>query len=168
MTTDELLRYADERLSGMGNPPLPPKEMLSAIIAIGKELANAKKTITTLNDQIAEYRAKVEIARNRIDDAEFNTKKALDEMREQKWIAHELGKFISDVANGLYEDREIPAAQRVYDLNKSSLKKRRLNAYNYDSLEEAKAAYMDYCKQEKITYYETNLLGWLFSYAARP
>lgn len=95
------------------------------------------------------------------DDAELQTKQAEDSAKEQAWIAHELGKFVSDTANGLYSGNERAAANRVYDLNKSSLRKKRLNAYNYETLEEAKSAYE---KSESDDTFEV----WLFTNAVKP
>lgn len=168
MTTKELVERATERLNKTGNPPLPPEETLSAIIQLGKDRDDAITKMHNLEEQLQEYKAKTEIAYNRMDDAEHECKKARDSAKEQGWLAQELGKFVRDISNGLYEGQEMAAAKRVYDLNSGSIKKKRLNAYNFDSLDEAKEAYHEHCLNQSMRYNEIEMLGWLFEYAVRP
>ena len=165
MTSKELLNRVEQRLNNTGNPSLPPEETLQAIMNLGKEKNSIQQEKEKQSEEIAELKAKLESAISRMDDAEFHAKQAHDRAKEQEWIAHELGNFIKDVANSIYVGQEVAAANRVYDLNKGSLKKKRLNAYNFDSLQEAKDAYEKHCKVEGIPFDEINMLSWLFSYA---
>ena len=168
MTNNELVQRATERLNKTGNPTLPPEETLTAIIQLGKDFKEANDKIRKLEEKVQEYAAKTEVAYNRMDDAEHEQKKAKDEAKNQAWVAQELGNFVRDVANGVYVGQEMAAARRVYDLNEGSIKKKRLNAYNFDSIQEAKETYAEYCKGAGIPFDEINMLPWLFDYAARP
>lgn len=167
MTSRELLIRVEQRLNNTGNPPLPPEETLQAIINLGREKDVVSSEKKALSEEVAELKARVESDMSRMADAELRALQATDKAKEQEWIAHELGKFIRDVANGIYVGQEVPAANRVYDLNKGSLKKQRLNAYNYDSLDEAKEAYKRHCMEEGLAFDEINMLQWLFDYAQR-
>lgn len=168
MTTTELIDRVDKRLNKTGNPSLPPEETLRAILELGKERDAAINEKLSIQDEIDQQMTKMDALVSQIEDAEVKARQAKDEAKEQMWIAHELGNFIRDIANSLYVGREVSAANRVYDLNKGSLKKKRLNAYNFDSLQEAKAAYAEYCGEKGLPIDEKNMLSWLFDYAARP
>ena len=168
MTTSELIERVTMRLNGTGNPSLPPEETLRAILELGKERDSVLNEKLSIQDELEQQTAKNDVLVSQKEDAEFRAQQAEDEAKEQKWIAHELGNFIRDIANSIYVGHEVPAANRVYDLNKGSLKKKRLNAYNFDSLQEAKYAYANVCKEKGIPFDEINMLPWLFDYAARP
>lgn len=168
MTTTELIKRVEQRLNKTGNPSLPPEETLRAILELGKERDAALNEKHSIQDEIDQQTAKIDALVSQKEEAEFQARQAKDEAKEQMWIAHELGNFIRDVANSIYVGKEVSAANRVYDLNKGSLKKKRLNAYNYDSIQEAKDAYTEYCKGAGIPFDEINMLSWLFDYAARP
>lgn len=92
-------------------------------------------------------------------DAESRLKEAEEKAKSQEWLAQQLGTFVRDMSCGLYEGKEKAAAQRVYDLNKSSIRKRYLNAYKFDSLEEAKQGYIDATQKEADA---EEVLKWLF------
>ena len=115
-----------------------------------------------MDNEIDRQTAKIDALISQKEEAEFQLRQAKDEAKEQMWIARELGNFVRDIANSIYEGREVSAANRVYDLNRGSLKKKRLNAYNFDSLQEAKDAYAEHCKSEHISFNEKAMLEWLF------
>lgn len=158
MTTSELLERVDQRLSGKGNPSLPPEATLKAILTLGKQKDAANKEVEELRNKVAELSGRLDTTTMQKEDAEFQAKQARDAAKEQEWIAHELGNFIRDVANSLYVGKEVAAAQRVYDLNKGSLRKVRRNAYNYETVEEAQMDFVG--DQDKF-------LEWLYQPVAR-
>ena len=137
-------------------------------IQLGKERDEAKTKAVNLAEKVGELQAKATCAEAQRDEKEMESKRAMDSAKEQAWIAQELGKFVRDVSNGIYAGQEMAAAKRVYDLNSGSIKKKRLNAYNYDSLAEAREAYREHCKEEWLAFDENNMLPWLFDFANRP
>lgn len=167
MTTDELINRAEQRLNKTGNPSLPPEATLKAILDLGKERDAAQKEAALLYSKVAGLETNLASALTAKDDAEKLKLQADDETKEHEWIAHELGNFVRDIANGIYAGGEIAAANRVYDLNKGSLRKKRLNAYNYDSLQAAREAYRKHCLAEGLAFDEINMLEWLFRSVAR-
>ncbi|MBO6031877.1 MAG: hypothetical protein J6Q22_10590 [Prevotella sp.] len=129
-------------------------ELMKQLEANSEEIASKNRVIETLEARLAEANA-------RITELEFAKVKADDAAKEQAWIANELGKFVSDVANGFYEGQEIAAARRIYDLNGGSLKKKRINAADYETEEDARSAFE---KQFRHTNYSMKeYLDWLFS-----
>lgn len=168
MTTNELINRATERLNETGYPLLTQEETLSAIIQLGKERDEAKTKAVNLAEKVGELQARATWAEVQRDEMELESKRAMDSAKEQAWIAQELGKFVRDLSIGFYVGQEMAAAKRVYDLNGGSIKKKRLNAYNFDSLDEAKDAYQEYCKKEGLAFNEINILPWLFDFAERP
>ena len=167
MTTSELIKRATERLNKTGNPPLPSEETLRAIIELGNERDAVLIEKLSIREELARKTAYVESLVSQKEEAKLRARRAEDEAKEQTWIAHELGNFVRDLANGVYEGGEMAAAKRVYDLNGGSIKKKRLNAYNFDSYEEAKDAYREHCKEDGIAFDEINMLPWLFDFAER-
>ena len=129
-------------------------ELMKQLEANSEELASKNKVIEMLESRLAEANAK-------ITEVEFARTKAEDSAKEQAWIANELGKFVSDVANGFYEGQEIAAARRIYELNGGSLKKKRINAADYETEEEARAAFEKQFWSQ--TYNIQEYLDWLFS-----
>ena len=129
-------------------------ELLKQLETNSEELASKNKVIETLEARLAEANAK-------ITEVEFARIKAEDSAKEQAWIANELGKFVSDVANGFYEGQEIAAARRIYELNGGSLKKKRINAADYETEEDARAAFEKQFWSQ--TYNIQEYLDWLFS-----
>jgi hypothetical protein len=63
------------------------------------------------------------------------------QLKEQTWIANQLGQFVKELGAGIYEGQEKAAATRLYDLNCNSLKRPLVNAYLYDTIEEAREAF---------------------------
>jgi hypothetical protein len=63
------------------------------------------------------------------------------QLKEQTWIANQLGQFVKQLGAGLYEGLEKAAAKRLYDLNCTSLTKPLVNAFLYDTIEEAREAF---------------------------
>ena len=156
MTSEEIIdRLGNVLCAGLSRgirENLP--ELLKQLEANSEELASKNKVIETLEARLAEANAK-------ITEVEFARTKAEDSAKEQAWIANELGKFVSDVANGIYEGQEIAAARRIYELNGGSLKKKRINAADYETEEEARAAFEKQFWSE--TYNMQEYLNWLFS-----
>ena len=156
MTSEEIIdRLGNVLCAGLSQgirENLP--ELMKQFGATSEELASKNKVIETLEARLAEANAK-------ITEVEFARTKAEDSAKEQAWIANELGKFVSDVANGFYEGQEIAAARRIYELNGGSLKKKRINAADYETEEEARAAFEKQFWSE--TYNMQEYLDWLFS-----
>lgn len=125
------------------------------------QLDSSKGNIAAKDEEIASLKAQLDSANSRIASAEFEKTKAEQDAKEKSWIANELGKFVSDIANGVYEGQEISAARRVYDLNGGSLNKRRINAAEYETEEEARAAFEKQFWSR--TYNMNEYLDWLFS-----
>jgi hypothetical protein len=125
------------------------------------QLESSKENIAAKDEEIASLKAQLDSANSRIASAEFEKTKAEQDAKEKYWIANELGKFVSDIANGVYEGQEISAARRVYDLNGGSLNKRRINAAEYETEEEARAAFEKQFWSR--TYNMNDYLDWLFS-----
>ena len=126
-----------------------------------EQLETSKESISAKDEEIASLKAQLDSANSRIASAEFEKTKAEQDAKEKSWIANELGKFVSDVANGVYEGQEISAARRVYDLNGGSLNKRRINAAEYETEEEARVAFEKQFWSR--TYNMNEYIDWLFS-----
>lgn len=157
MTTDELLTKVNEKIGTMNLPD----ETLQAILDLGKELDSARESVIAKEEEIIALNTKVAATEANVSQIEFSKVKAESIAKDQSWIANELGKFVSDIANGIYEGQEIAAARRVYDLNGSSLKKKHVNAADYESEEEARAAFEK--QNMSQTYNMQDFLDWLFS-----
>ena len=132
MTTEELI---DKLTSSLA-------ESLSCTVSqtvpeLVKQLDVQNDTIKKKNEVILDLQNELQRAIERSDDEEYKVNRITIEMREQQFIARELGKFVKDVGNRLYEGQEVAAAQRVYDLNGNKLNKTWINAYNYESLNDA-------------------------------
>lgn len=162
MTTEELLTKVESRLRRTDNPSLPPEETMAAILELGKERDEAIVERIKISEKVGSLESRIEFLSSQKEEAEFNAKQAEDKAKEKEWLAHELAHFIRDVANGIYEGQERSAANRVYDLNGGSIRKKRLNVYNFDSLDEAKKAYAE---ETKEPYEAERFLEWLFRYA---
>ena len=155
MTSDEIIeRLGNVLCAGLSHgihENLP--ELLKKLGTTSEEIASKNSVIEKLEARLAEANA-------RITELEFAKVKADDAAKEQAWIANELGKFVSDVANGFYEGQEIAAARRIYDLNGGSLKKKRINAAYFESDEEARAAFEEQFRSRNYSMKE--YLDWLF------
>ena len=129
-------------------------------------LENSSEEVLRKNEEIASLKARLEGVNSRIAETDFARKQAEEEAKSQKWVANELGKFVRDVANGLYEGHEIAAARRVYDLNSGTLAKKRINACNYDSVEAAKEAFnktQPPDDSQSVQGYYSGFLKWLWT-----
>ena len=163
MTTEELLTKVESRLRGTDNPSLPPVDTMDAILRLGKERNDAIAEKMKISEKLGSLESRLEFLSAQKEEAEFNAKQSEDKAKEKEWLAHELANFIRDVANGIYEGRERSAANRVYDLNGSSIRKKRLKAYNFDSLAEARKEYAEVVADKP--YDAEEFLAWLFSFA---
>lgn len=157
MTTDDLLKKVQEKIVTM----ILPDETLQAILDLGKERDFARESVRAKEEEILALNTKVAAAEANVSQIEFAKGKAESLAKDQAWIANELGKFVSDIANGIYEGKEIAAARRVYDLNGSSMKKKHVNAADYESEEEARTAFEKQFVSQTYTMQE--YLDWLFS-----
>lgn len=125
-----------------------------------KQLDVSESTLASKNQIIETLEARLAEADDKIATLELAKAKAEESAKEKSWLANELGKFVSDVANGIYEGQEMTAARRIYDLNSGSLNKRRINACNYGSLADAEKAFAFMRGREQYT--SQDLLQWLF------
>lgn len=157
MTPDELLKKVQEKIVTM----ILPDETLQAILDLGRERDFARESVRSKEEEILALNTKVAAAEANVSQIEFAKGKAESLAKDQAWIANELGKFVSDIANGIYEGKEIAAARRVYDLNGSSMKKKHVNAADYESEEEARTAFEKQFVSQTYTMQE--YLDWLFS-----
>ena len=130
-----------------------------------KQLDVSESTLESKNQIIATLEARLAEADAKIATLELAKAKAEDSAKEKSWLANELGKFVSDVANGIYEGQEMAAARRIYDLNSGSLNKRRINACNYESLADAERAFAFMRGMEQYT--SQDLLQWLFEFSQK-
>lgn len=162
VTTEELLTKVESRLNKTDNPSLPPEETMAAILELGNEREEAIKERLSMSEKIGSLESRIQGAIEEKEEAYINAKNAYDKAKEQEWLAHELANFIKDVANGIYEGKERAAANRVYDLNGNSIKKKRLKAYTFDSLDEAKKVYAE---EVNKPYDAEEFLEWLFRFA---
>lgn len=129
-------------------------ELMKQLEANSEELASKNKVIETLEARLAEATSQISVL-------EFAKAKAENSMKEKSWLANELGKFVIDIADGIYEGKEIAAARRFYDLNGGGLKKKRTNAADYDSDEEARTAFARQMGDREFDM--SSYLKWLFS-----
>lgn len=160
MTTEELLNRVEQRLNRTGNPSLPPEETMQAILALDKERETAQNECATLNEKVGSLQTQLDGAVAEKEDAEFKARQAESKAKEAEWVAGEMGKFIRDVANHIYEGQEISAAQRVYDLNKGNLTKKRIRANDFASATAAEEAYrLAYPNDAEIV---RKFVDWLF------
>lgn len=157
MTSEELMAKVEEKIGSS----ILPDETLLAIQNLFKERNEAVEALKAKDEEILSLSTKVAAKESEISIIEFAKTKAEDSAKEHAWVANELGKFVSDIANGLYEGKEIAAARRVYDLNGGSLKKKHVNAADYESEEEARAAFEKQFWSR--TYNMQEYLDWLFS-----
>ena len=125
-----------------------------------KQLDVSESTLASKNQIIETLEARLAEADAKIATLELAKAKSEESAKEKSWLANELGKFVSDVANGIYEGQEMSAARRIYDLNSGSLNKRRINACNYESLADAEKAFAFMRGMEQYT--SQDLLQWLF------
>ena len=136
------------------------RQIAESLPELLKKLDASKEAVAAKDIEIASLKSQLQDANYRKSLAEFNQTKAENNSKEKARIANELGKFVCDVANGLYEGQEIAAARRVYDLNSGSLTKQRINACDYDSVQEAKQAYLE--KMNDAPYTDEAFQLWLF------
>lgn len=165
MTSEELLTKVENRLNRTDNPTLPPEETMRAILELGKEREDAIKEKLSMAEKVASLESRIENLNAQVEAAESKAEKAESKSKEQEWIAHELGKFVRDVANGLYAGQERAAANRVYDLNGGSITKKRLNCYTFDSLSEARRAYARTIPDSELLNLDA-FEEWLFRFAS--
>ena len=144
MTTEELLDNVKKRMSDA----IVPEEGLQAILDLGRKLDEANAELNVLKEEKAATNLQITELDMKAKTAELELQKVVEERRDKEWIAGELGKFVCDIANGIYEGKEIAAARRVYDLNGGSITKKRLNAYNYDTHDEAWSAFVTWAMTE--------------------
>lgn len=162
MTTEELMAKVDEKIGSS----ILPDETLIAIQNLFKERNEAIDALKAKDEEFLSLRTKLAAKDAEISIIEFAKTKAEVAAKESSWLANELGKFVRDIANGLYEGKEIAAARRVYDLNSGSLSKKRINASNYDSGFDAELAFRKehgYTSNEEYTYAE--FMAWCWTQA---
>lgn len=164
MDSDELVRRCKERLERTSNPSLPPEETLKAVIALGDEKWELYKEKYELEQQVAKLKEEINDANVKLVQAKADRDAAVAYGSDQAWIAAELGEFVMGIANLCYVGEESAAAKRVYDLNKGQIAKRMLNGYGYDSLKDAKEAYLKVCADKGLEYEPTAMLEWLFEH----
>lgn len=162
MNTEELLTKVESRYLGKDNPSLPPEETMLAILELGKEREQAIEERLKMSEKIGSLESRIEYLSGQKEEADVEIRKAQEKSKENEWLAHELSNFIRDLANGIYEGQERAAANRVYDLNGASIRKKRLKVYNFDSLTEAKK---EYAEETKKQYDSEEFLNWLFRFA---
>ena len=116
--------------------------------------------IIALENEVKSLQSELYAANIKVRQQEMEAVRANAKAKEQSWYAQELGKFIGDIANACYEGQEIAAARRVYNLNSGSINRKRLNAHNYDTFDEARQGYLDYLKGRPFE--EIGMMAWLF------
>lgn len=119
MDTEELLGRARDRLEGVRNAQLPPRETLSAILRLGDEnteLAMRNESLTQENELL---KGLSEDLRGRLS----TVKAQNDELRkyaEQKdALSMNLVRVLEAMYNREYEGKERQTAKRVIDANVS-------------------------------------------------
>ena len=100
------------------------------------------------NERIIELEERVTELTEALDSAlieKMNEKDRADslesQLKEQTWIANQLGQFVKELGAGLYEGQEKAAAKRLYDLNCNSLQRPIKNAFLFDTIDEAREAF---------------------------
>lgn len=164
MTTEDLLSRCKDRLSKSGNPALPPEETLSAILELGEEKWKAIEERDELNSKLYQAIKDKESAENKLTAALSELDKVKKFGEEQAWLAMEFLTFIKAVSNHEYDGNEPAAASRVYNLNSDQITKRPLNAFMYNSQEEARAAYERVCIAENKEFSIVDFVKWLYSH----
>ena len=135
-------------------------QLSEALPDLLRQLEVSESSLADKNMVIATLETRLSDSESKIVGLELDKAKAEESEKDKAWVANELGKFVRDVANGLYEGQEMAAARRVYDLNSGSLNKRRINACNYESLDDAEKAFAFMRGREQYT--SQDLLQWLF------
>lgn len=157
MTTEELMAKVEEKIGSS----ILPDETLVAIQNLFKERNEAIDALKAKDEEFLSLRTKLAAKDAEISIIEFAKTKAEVAAKESSWLANELGKFVCDIANGLYEGKEIAAARRVYDLNRGELKKKHVNAADYESEQDARSAFEK--QVDDRTFDIQEYLDWLFS-----
>lgn len=100
------------------------------------------------NERITELEKRVTELSEALDSAiieKMNEKDRADSLesllKEQTWIANQLGQFVKELGAGLYEGQEKAAAKRLYDLNCNRLQRPIKNAFLFDTIDEAREAF---------------------------
>ena len=162
MTSDELIRRAKEKLAGDGNPLFPPRETLEAIVALGRERDSLAERGDKSKADAAAASNRVAELEKEVADISETLRTAKDDAKEQAWVARELGALVEGIANHQYDGVEAATARRVYDLNSGSLRRKRINAYDYETYEEAWESYVRYCTENGVAPVQEKMLAWMF------
>lgn len=126
---------------------------------VKKQNRESEQDKIVLNNKITELTRAITEARSKEEEAIEKYEIEKRKTEELEWIKKELSDFILGIATEQYLGQEVAAAKRVFNLNFSGLRKKRRNAYNYETKEAAKQAYIE---KEKKEYQETEFLDWLF------
>ena len=162
MTSDELIRRAKEKLSGDGNPSFPPRETLEAVVALGRERDAMSERGDGLKGESEAVSKRVAELEKELVAISGAFEAAKEEVKEQTWVARELGALVEGIANHQYDGVEAATARRVYDLNSGSLRRKRINAYDYETYEEAWESYVRYCTENGVVPVQEKMLAWMF------
>lgn len=165
MTSEEVIANARGALEDIEKKHAPTEEMLRAVLELGQEKESLINEVANLKGEVARLMQELALAKQGMQTERGRAAKAEKSAKDQAWVAQELGKFICDIANGVHEGREKQAARSVYDLNKGSIRRQRRNAADYDSWEEAKAAFAKQSRTADAPITDSEVIEWLFMFA---
>lgn len=124
-----ILQEADLVRSGLLNVLYDLSE-----VATNERITELEKRVTELTEALDSALIEKMNEKDRADSLE-------SQLKEQTWIANQLGQFVKELGAGLYEGQEKAAAKRLYDLNCNRLQRPIKNAFLFDTIDEAREAF---------------------------
>lgn len=159
MTGKELIQHAKERkdVSSLCSLGAQESEIIEAVLELERTNYKFEMESVSLKNEISILKEELKKLESKQGEKDFEISKLEKQVKEKSWVAQELGKFVRDIGLGLYEGKEMAAANRVYELNNKEINRRWINANLYQNLDEAIEAF----HKRKNTSIET-IQEWLF------
>lgn len=136
----EQVRYLASRLETIKQESDLVLNGLANVLYDLSEVATNER-ITELEHRVSELTGALDSALVDTMNEKSRAESLEQQLREQTWVANQIGQFVKELAAGLYEGQEKAAAKRLYDLNCNSLQRPIKNAFMFDTIDEAREAF---------------------------